>query len=74
LIFYAHSKENQPPKTWQPLEEHLENVANLAAEFAAPFGGECWAWNAGWLHDLGMWRTVLFQPTWLIRPNFLKRI
>jgi CRISPR-associated endonuclease/helicase Cas3 len=53
LTFYAHSKENQPPEIWQPLEEHLENVAQLAAEFAAPFGGEQWARLAGIWHDLG---------------------
>jgi HD superfamily phosphodiesterase len=51
--FYAHSKEGRPPEEWQPLEEHLGNVAKLAAEFAKPFGGEEWARAAGLLHDLG---------------------
>lgn len=50
---YAHSKENEPPENWQPLEEHLEQVAQLAARFAAPFGGEEWAYLAGLWHDLG---------------------
>lgn len=40
---YAHSKEGRPPEDWQPLEQHLNNVAKLAAEFATPFGGEEWA-------------------------------
>jgi HD superfamily phosphodiesterase len=53
MNYYAHSLKDQPPETWQPLEEHLRNVAELAAGFARPFGGEEWAWNAGWLHDLG---------------------
>ncbi len=53
MNYYAHSLEGQPKEKWQPLEDHLRNVAALAAEFAKPFGGEEWAWNAGWLHDLG---------------------
>ena len=51
--YYAHSKENEPPENWQKLEDHLANVATLAAEFAKPFKGEEWAWTAGFLHDLG---------------------
>ena len=26
-IFYAHSKERELPEKWQPLEDHLRNVA-----------------------------------------------
>ena len=37
--FYAHSLKGRPAEEWQPLEEHLENVAEMAAEFAAPFRG-----------------------------------
>ncbi len=51
--FYAHSLPNEPPDKWQPLEEHLKNVAELAAGFARPFGGEKWAYLAGLWHDLG---------------------
>ena len=25
--YYAHSLEGKPPSEWQPLEEHLRNVA-----------------------------------------------
>lgn len=50
--YYAHTNGPDPEK-WQLLEEHLEGVARMAAEFARPFGAEDWAWNAGWLHDLG---------------------
>jgi CRISPR-associated endonuclease/helicase Cas3 len=32
---------------------HLDNVAQLAAQFAYPFGGEQWARLAGLWHDLG---------------------
>ena len=53
MNYYAHSKKNQSPGNWQPLEEHLKNVAQMAAEFAAPFGGEPWAHLAGLWHDLG---------------------
>ena len=42
MKYYAHSKEGGS-SNWQPLGEHLKNVAELAADFAAPFGGESWA-------------------------------
>ena len=50
--YYAHSNDG-PSETWQPLEDHLQNVAEKAAKFAAPFGGEQWAHLAGLWHDLG---------------------
>ena len=59
MKFYAHSKPAPqtglplPTDHWQPLDEHLQNVANLAADFAKPFGGEAWARAAGLLHDVG---------------------
>ena len=28
--FYAHSLDGKPPSDWQPLEEHLKNVAKMA--------------------------------------------
>lgn len=67
--FYAHSLEGQPPEKWQPLEEHLESVAKMAAEFAKPFESEEWGFNAGWLHDLGK-ATNAFQ-SYLLRCNEL---
>jgi hypothetical protein len=27
--FYAHSIPGKPPSEWQPLEEHLKNVAEV---------------------------------------------
>ncbi|MGO8682854.1 MAG: HD domain-containing protein [Limisphaerales bacterium] len=38
---------------WQPLAEHLRNVANLAKQFAVPLGLPAEAELAGLLHDLG---------------------
>lgn len=52
-IFYAHSLENQPIEKWQPMEEHLENVAKLAGGFAGEFGAASWGYLAGLWHDLG---------------------
>ncbi len=51
--FYAHSLENQPPEKWQPLEEHLVNVAVMARGFASVFGAGEWGYLAGLWHDLG---------------------
>lgn len=51
--FYAHSLENQPIEKWQPVEEHLENVAKLAGGFAGEFGATSWGYLAGLWHDLG---------------------
>lgn len=51
--FYAHSLSGKPPEKWQPLREHLKNVAEMAREFAKPFGGAEWAYLAGLWHDLG---------------------
>ncbi|MEI6892668.1 MAG: CRISPR-associated endonuclease Cas3'', partial [Pontiella sp.] len=50
--YFAHSNKGDS-SGWQPLEEHLASVAKLAAQFAAPFGGEDWAHLAGLWHDLG---------------------
>ncbi|MEN9636287.1 MAG: hypothetical protein RL077_4691 [Verrucomicrobiota bacterium] len=45
IITYAHPAEDaegkrlpESSRKWQPLRTHLENVATLAAKFAAPFG------------------------------------
>jgi CRISPR-associated endonuclease/helicase Cas3 len=51
--FYAHSLPGQPIEEWQPLEDHLDNVAKMAAEFAGFFGAESWGSIAGYHHDLG---------------------
>jgi CRISPR-associated endonuclease/helicase Cas3 len=51
--FYAHSLPEKPVEKWQPLEEHLINVAELASEFARPFSGTTWARMLGRYHDVG---------------------
>jgi len=51
--FYAHSKEGKPPSEWQPLDQHLKNVAELARKFADDFGAGDWGYLAGLWHDLG---------------------
>jgi hypothetical protein len=38
---------------WQPLEEHLKNVAELARRFAEDFGAGDWGYLAGLWHDMG---------------------
>ena len=58
MTFYAHTAEDEegrrlPEEHWQPLRDHLRNVACLAREFAAPLGLAAAAELAGWLHDLG---------------------
>ena len=49
--FYAHVGEDGGRS--QPLRDHLQNTAELAAGFAAPFGAEGPAYLAGLLHDVG---------------------
>lgn len=42
-----------PSGRWHPLGEHCRAVGDLAAEFAAPFGGADVVRLAGYLHDAG---------------------
>jgi len=52
--FIAHVKQNRSEEwTVHKLSDHLHGVAKLAAEFAAPFGNDDWAYLAGLWHDLG---------------------
>ncbi len=67
--FYAHSLEGKPPDKWQPLDKHLKNVAEKAAQFAKPFGGEQWAYLAGLWHDLGKYSDA-FQAKLLIENGY----
>ena len=57
MKFYAHSLEDdQNPEHWQPLEDHLRNVAGLSAQFAEAFRSASWGNLAGILHDLGKYQ------------------
>ena len=51
--YYAHSLEGKPPSDWQPLEEHLKNVAEMARSFADAFNAGDWGYLAGLWHDIG---------------------
>lgn len=58
MVYYAHTAEDGEGKRlpessgrWQPLSDHLKNVAGLAAKFAAPFGASEEARLAGLLRD-----------------------
>lgn len=63
MPYYAHTA-TQPdgsslPESsgkWQLLSEHLRQVSDKAANFAAPFGADDEARLAGLLHDLGKYR------------------
>lgn len=52
-MYFAHSNENTDKSDWQPLVEHLRNVAYLAQDFAAVFGAAPWGHAGGWGHDAG---------------------
>lgn len=51
--FFAHSLPGRLEADWEPLEKHLERVAELAASFADAFGASEWGRLAGLWHDLG---------------------
>jgi CRISPR-associated endonuclease/helicase Cas3 len=52
MTLYAHSPA--PGLTeWEPLDAHLNCVADKACEFAAKFGAGEWGRAAGLLHDIG---------------------
>lgn len=51
-MLYAHSKGDDQTQ-WQPLHEHLENVAELCSAFAEVFGYGQWGRALGLLHDAG---------------------
>lgn len=55
--FYAHSTEGAQ-EFWQPLNDHLMGVGDLAAEYGAPLGLREAARLAGLLHDLGKFDPV----------------
>ena len=40
-------------KRFESVQQHLDEVADMAADFARAFGGEDWAYRAGLLHDIG---------------------
>lgn len=53
IRYYAHTTSDITKDDWQPLQEHLQNVADIAGEHASAFGAREWGAAAGLLHDLG---------------------
>ncbi|MCL2349026.1 MAG: CRISPR-associated helicase Cas3' [Planctomycetaceae bacterium] len=49
---YAHTSGHSQ-EDWQTLEDHQKKTACRASCFARHFDSSDWAWNAGFLHDLG---------------------
>lgn len=58
--FYAHSLEGAPEAKWEPLADHLAEVARRAGAMAEAFGWARVAEAAGGRHDLGK-ATAAFQ-------------
>lgn len=52
-IKYAHSRQDESESSWQTLDNHLQNVANLAKCFADDFGYGDVAYEIGLIHDIG---------------------
>ena len=74
MEYYAHTDGTQNTKNWQPLREHLKNVAEMARDFAqaarpgAPdFAAAAHA--AGLLHDLGKYRPEFQSMIRGLRPK-----
>lgn len=59
-MFFAHSTKDGTRDHWQRLDEHLNNVAKLAAACGLKFGVDKAAALAGAMHDLGKY-TEAFQ-------------
>jgi len=59
--FYAHTDGSPDRRNWQPLQEHLVNVARLAKKLAEPFNAADWAYLAGLWHDVGKYSSEFQQ-------------
>lgn len=64
LMYFAHSTDDLSQSNWQPLAEHLRDVAALAEQFGAELGLAKAARLAGLLHDLGK-----YSPRFQARLN-----
>ena len=56
--FYAHSKDGCSENSWQTLQVHLKNTAQLSEFFAARFDAADLAYVMGFFHDLGKFSDV----------------
>lgn len=59
-MYHAHSNDSENKKAWQPLREHLFNVANLSKDFFEGFELQDAAFIEGLLHDAGKY-SLAFQ-------------
>jgi len=51
---YAHSpKDKKEDREWHLLDDHIKSVACKSYKFAGVFDSSDWAYNIGFLHDLG---------------------
>src|SRR3954464_15928012 len=50
---FAHSGLEGDFRTWEPLRDHLDAVAQTAADFAGAFGSDDLGRALGLLHDIG---------------------
>jgi len=53
MLKYAHTIQDQPPESWEPLEDHLQLVAEFCSRFAASFDAKDFGFVLGMWHDLG---------------------
>lgn len=53
-MFISHKTEEGRQEL---VSDHLREVAEMAAEFARPFGAQDWAYAAGMAHDIGKFST-----------------
>ncbi|MCL6452914.1 MAG: CRISPR-associated helicase Cas3' [Alicyclobacillus sp.] len=86
MEFYAHSRDDGQ---YQPLKEHLTNVASLCLAFADVFGAGYLGYLAGILHDVGKY-SAEFQrrvrgesirvdhssagAQWIVRPDVARHL
>ncbi|MDV2481639.1 CRISPR-associated helicase Cas3' [Methanoculleus sp. Wushi-C6] len=52
-MYYAHSTDAPDKQDWQLLSVHLQNVADIASDFANTFHAGDIAYAGGLLHDIG---------------------
>lgn len=73
MHYFAHSLPNEPTENWEPLNDHLQRVGHLAAQFGKKFGAEQYGRLSGLWHDLGKYSTA-FQDYLLTANGFAAHI
>lgn len=57
-MYYAHSTDNPDKSDWQPLVDHLKQVAELSRKFASDFNASDMGYVTGILHDIGKYSDI----------------